>query len=82
MITGLQAAYTGSEERRAIMLAELRARLPRLILVLFDELNERGRTIIMVTHEDHVSAHAERVVRLRDGQIESDRPQVPARRRP
>ena len=52
------------------------------ILTLFDELHERGRTIIMVTHEDHVAAHAERVVRLRDGQIELDRSQVPARHRP
>jgi len=52
------------------------------ILGLFDELNQRGRTIIMVTHEDHVAAHAERVIRLRDGRVESDRATTPTRRQP
>jgi putative ABC transport system ATP-binding protein len=42
------------------------------ILALFDDLHQRGRTIIMVTHEEHVAAHCERVIRLRDGEIESD----------
>jgi len=42
------------------------------ILELFDDLHTRGRTIIMVTHEDHVAAHADRIVVLGDGLIESD----------
>lgn len=42
------------------------------ILALFDELNNEGRTIIMVTHEDDVAARAKRVVRLRDGLLQSD----------
>lgn len=42
------------------------------ILALFDELNDEGRTIIMVTHEDEVAARAKRVVRLRDGLLQSD----------
>jgi putative ABC transport system ATP-binding protein len=42
------------------------------ILEIFDDLHARGKTIIMVTHEDHVAAHAERTVQLRDGQVESD----------
>ena len=42
------------------------------ILELFDDLHRRGCTIIMVTHEEHVAAHTERVIRLRDGQVESD----------
>src|SRR5213593_4259320 len=42
------------------------------ILRLFDELNEQGKTLILVTHDDDVSAHAHRAIRLRDGRIESD----------
>ncbi len=42
------------------------------IMTLFERLNEEGRTIIMVTHEDEVAEHAKRVIRLRDGTIQSD----------
>ena len=42
------------------------------ILSIFERLNQEGRTIIMVTHEDEVSAHAKRTIRLRDGKIQVD----------
>jgi putative ABC transport system ATP-binding protein len=42
------------------------------ILAMFERLNNEGRTIIMVTHEDDVAAHAKRIVRLRDGLLQSD----------
>jgi putative ABC transport system ATP-binding protein len=42
------------------------------VLALFDELHEAGSTIVMVTHEADVAARCERVLRLRDGQLESD----------
>lgn len=42
------------------------------ILQIFDSLNEEGRTIIMVTHEDEVAARARRIVRLRDGLVQVD----------
>ncbi len=42
------------------------------IMHLFEALHEAGNTIIVVTHEEHVAAHARRVVRLLDGKIESD----------
>jgi putative ABC transport system ATP-binding protein len=43
------------------------------ILTLFERLNaEEGKTIIMVTHEDEVSVHAKRIIRLRDGLIQTD----------
>ena len=42
------------------------------IMMLFEKLNQEGRTIIMVTHEDEVAAHAKRIIRLRDGLIQTD----------
>lgn len=42
------------------------------IMVMFDALHAAGQTIILVTHEDHIAAHAKRTIRLRDGKIESD----------
>jgi len=47
------------------------------IMGLFQQLHSEGQTIIMVTHEHDIAAHAERVVTLRDGLIESDQRQSP-----
>jgi putative ABC transport system ATP-binding protein len=47
------------------------------IMGLFARLHEEGQTIIMVTHEPDIAAHAERVVTLKDGKIASDRRQEP-----
>jgi putative ABC transport system ATP-binding protein len=43
------------------------------IMALFETLYEQGNTIIVVTHEEDIAAHARRIVRLRDGLIESDK---------
>jgi putative ABC transport system ATP-binding protein len=43
------------------------------IIALLKELNERGRTIVMVTHEPDLAALCQRVIHLRDGRIETDR---------
>lgn len=42
------------------------------IMNLFDEIHEKGNTIILVTHEEDIAKHAHRIIRLRDGEIESD----------
>ena len=42
------------------------------IMQMFDELYAAGQTIILVTHEDNIAAHARRTIRLKDGLIESD----------
>ena len=41
------------------------------IMRILDELHAEGRTIIMVTHENDIAQRARRIVRLRDGRIES-----------
>ena len=43
------------------------------IMALFDQLYASGQTIILVTHEENVALHARRVIRLRDGIVESDK---------
>ncbi|MEA2722033.1 MAG: putative transport system ATP-binding protein, partial [Candidatus Eremiobacteraeota bacterium] len=42
------------------------------IMALFEHLNEGGRTIIMVTHDEDVASHAKRIIRVRDGRIVDD----------
>jgi putative ABC transport system ATP-binding protein len=42
------------------------------ILSMLDRFHGLGRTIVLITHEDDVAAHASRIVRLRDGRVESD----------
>jgi len=43
------------------------------IMELFDKLNAEGHTIVLVTHEEDIAAHARRIVRLRDGKVLDDR---------
>ncbi|MDW8158547.1 MAG: ABC transporter ATP-binding protein [Bacteroidia bacterium] len=42
------------------------------IMQLFDDLHSKGHTIILVTHEEDIAHYAHRIIRLRDGSIESD----------
>ena len=42
------------------------------IMALLEELNQKGNTIIIVTHEEEVAHHAHRIIKIRDGMIESD----------
>jgi len=43
------------------------------IMGLLDEIHQKGNTIILVTHEEEIARYAKRIVRLRDGKIESDK---------
>jgi len=43
------------------------------IMRVFDELNTQGKTLILVTHDPEVANHSSRTIRLRDGQVESDK---------
>ena len=40
--------------------------------LLFDRLHREGNTIVLITHDRDVAAHAQRVIVLRDGRVESD----------
>ncbi|MEQ3690192.1 MAG: ABC transporter ATP-binding protein [Flavobacterium sp.] len=42
------------------------------IMTLFDDIHANGNTVILVTHEEDVAQHAHRIIRLRDGIVESD----------
>ena len=67
--------------RPSIILADeptgnLDSRTSEEIMALFHRLHAEGQTIIMVTHEPDIAAHADRVVMLKDGVIASDRRQA------
>jgi putative ABC transport system ATP-binding protein len=68
--------------RPSIILADeptgnLDSRTSEEIMTLFERLHSEGQTIVMVTHEPDIAAHAHRLVSLRDGVIESDAQQSP-----
>jgi len=42
------------------------------IMLLFNEIHEKGNTIILVTHEEYIAEHAARIIRLKDGLVEKD----------
>jgi putative ABC transport system ATP-binding protein len=42
------------------------------VLGIFDRLNDQGRTIVLITHEDEVAARARRILRMKDGKIVFD----------
>lgn len=42
------------------------------VMAIFQDLNRQGRTVILVTHDEHIAAHCQRVIRLRDGKIVAD----------
>ena len=42
------------------------------VLQVFSQLNGEGRTVVLITHEDDVAAHAKRVIRLKDGEVVQD----------
>ncbi|MCP8967555.1 ABC transporter ATP-binding protein [Ectobacillus ponti] len=44
------------------------------IMHIFQELNDAGKTVLIVTHEQEIAEYAKRIIRFRDGQIVSDEP--------
>jgi len=52
----------------------LDSRTSEEIMVLFQDLNSQGKTVVVVTHEEDVAMHCKRIIRFRDGHIQSDQP--------
>ncbi len=46
------------------------------IMALFQDIHSKGNTVILVTHEEDIARHAHRIVRLKDGLVESDGPNL------
>lgn len=71
--------------RPSILLADeptgnLDSRTSVEIMGLFQELNDEGTTVIIVTHEPDIAEYTGRIVRIRDGQLESDNPNLKRKR--
>lgn len=49
------------------------------IMGLFRDLNDRGKTIVMITHEEDIAAHCKRIISVKDGEITEDRPNAALR---
>jgi putative ABC transport system ATP-binding protein len=62
----------------AILLADeptgnLDSKISEEIMHLFSEIHQLGNTLIVVTHEEDIAKHAHRIIRLKDGEVESDK---------
>jgi len=61
----------------ALLLADeptgnLDSKISEEIMKLFAEIHKKGNTLLMVTHEEDIAKHAHRIIRLKDGEVESD----------
>ncbi len=61
----------------ALLLADeptgnLDSKISEEIMILFAEIHKKGNTLLMVTHEEDIAKHAHRIIRLKDGEVESD----------
>jgi len=52
------------------------------IIALLEDLNRKGKTIVMVTHEQEIAVRAQRIIRMRDGEIVADERKKPKRKNP
>jgi putative ABC transport system ATP-binding protein len=44
------------------------------VMAIFQDLNAQGKTVILVTHEQDIAEHCKRIIRFKDGKVQSDQP--------
>ena len=59
-------------QRQRVATGNLDTKTSIEIMKLFEEIYKKGNTVVIVTHEEDIALHARRIIRLRDGKIESD----------
>ncbi len=79
-VVGLDCRGHGSSDKPHDPAAYSLATMATDVRRLFDELHRTGQTIVLVTHESDIAAHAHRQIHLRDGLIERDESMPPRRR--
>jgi len=50
----------------------LDSKISEEIMKLFADIHRKGNTLVMVTHEEDIAQHAHRIIKLKDGEVESD----------
>jgi putative ABC transport system ATP-binding protein len=43
------------------------------VMEIFDRLHEQGKTVVLITHDEHIAKHAKRLIRVKDGEVVADK---------
>ena len=77
ILWGIPSTYFRSKFRKIVYQTNdwkinIKPLFKKEIMGLFQDIHKKGNTIIIVTHEENIARYAKRIIRLKDGEIESD----------